>query len=229
MTGSATDRRTGGQDGGRSAGRVDGRVQRGEETRRAVLRRAVEIASVEGLGALSIGRLATDLGLSKSGVFAGFGSKEELQLATVRAARRIYFDAVIAPVADDRPGLAAVWRLFESWIAYSRARVFPGGCFFYAVTAEFDAQPGPVRDLLATSAREWQQTVRTLLEGARDAGELRADADPDQLVFALTSFMETANSQALLFDEDAPYDRAVRAARSLLRAEASDPAALPEG
>lgn len=110
MSGSVTDRHTDPRTDGRAAvradGRADGRVQRGEETRRAVLRRAVEIASVEGLDALSIGRLATDLGLSKSGVFAGFGSKEELQLATVRAARRIFADAVVTPVQDTAPASA---------------------------------------------------------------------------------------------------------------------------
>jgi AcrR family transcriptional regulator len=202
-------------------------VLRGEETRRAVLRRAVEIASVEGLGALSIGRLATDLGLSKSGVFATFGSKEELQLAAVRAARRIFFDAVIEPTRELAPGLGRVWALCGGWLEYSRARVFPGGCFFYEVSAEFDAQPGPVRDLLADCAREWEATLLEALAGARAVGGLRADADLDQLAFALISFTETANSQALLFGEERPYDRAARAVLGLLRAEAADPSQLP--
>ncbi len=206
---------------------TDGRVLRGEETRRAVLRRAVEVASVEGLGALSIGRLATDLGLSKSGVFATFGSKEELQLAAVRAARRIFFDAVVAPAQGVGPGLGQVWALYGGWLEYSRARVFPGGCFFYAVNAEFDARPGPVRDLLAVCAREWEATILQSLSGARAAGGLRAGVDLDQLAFALVGYLEAANSQALLFGEDRPYDLAARAALSLLRAEAADPSQLP--
>lgn len=213
--------------GAATGGRVDGRVRRGEETRRAVLRRAVDVASVEGLGALSIGRLATDLGLSKSGVFAGFGSKEELQLATVRAARRIFYDAVVAPVGGTGTGVAHVLRLCDSWLAYSRSRTFPGGCFFYGVTAEFDAQPGPVRDLLAECSREWSETLRGALADAAASGGLRPDADPGQLAFELVGFMEAANAQAVLFGEDAPYDRAARAVRRLLRAEATDPAALP--
>ncbi|MFJ7279522.1 TetR/AcrR family transcriptional regulator [Kitasatospora sp. NPDC098663] len=203
---------------------TDGRVLRGEETRRAVLHRAVAIASVEGLGALSIGRLATDLGLSKSGVFAGFGSKEELQLATVRAARRIFADAVVAPVADTPPGLARARALCESWLAYSRARVFPGGCFFYEVTAEFDARPGAVRDALADCAREWRQVITDALAEARATGGLRPGTDLDDLAFALIALLETANSQAVLHDEDVPYQRAARLLLRLLRAEAGDPA-----
>ncbi|MFD0397153.1 TetR/AcrR family transcriptional regulator [Kitasatospora sp. NPDC059811] len=203
---------------------TDGRVLRGEETRRAVLHRAVTIASVEGLGALSIGRLATDLGLSKSGVFAGFGSKEELQLATVRAARRIFADAVVAPVADTPPGLARARALCESWLAYSRARIFPGGCFFYEVTAEFDARPGAVRDALADCAREWRQVIADALAEARATGGLRPDTDLDDLAFALIALLETANSQAVLHDEDIPYQRAARLLLRLLRAEATDPA-----
>jgi AcrR family transcriptional regulator len=206
---------------------TDGRVLRGEETRRAVLRRAVAIASVEGLEALSIGRLATDLGLSKSGVFATFGSKEELQLATVRAARRIFFDAVVEPARSIGPGLGHVWGLCAGWLEYSRARVFPGGCFFYEVTAEFDARPGPVRDLLAEAAREWEAFVLGALANARAAGQLRPDADLGQLAFTLIGVMETANSHAVLYDDPQPYERAARAVRSLLRAEATDPALLP--
>ncbi|MEV8100613.1 TetR/AcrR family transcriptional regulator [Kitasatospora sp. NPDC085879] len=202
---------------------TDGRVQRGNETRRAVLGRAVEVASVEGLEALSIGRLATDLGLSKSGVFASFGSKEELQLAAVRAARRIFQDAVIAPVADMEPGLGRLRALCDSWLAYSRRRVFPGGCFFYAVSAEFDARPGPVRDALAAVAREWEEHLTELARAAREAGGLKADTDLELLVFTLVSLLETANAQSLLYGEDSRYDLAAAGIRAALRGAATAP------
>ncbi|MEV6973460.1 TetR/AcrR family transcriptional regulator [Kitasatospora sp. NPDC093806] len=202
---------------------TDGRVLRGEETRRTVLRRAVEIASVEGLDALSIGRLATDLGLSKSGVFAGFGSKEELQLATIRAARRIFSDAVLEPIRAEAPGLRRIRRLCESWLDYSRARVFPGGCFFYEVNAEYDARPGPLRDALVANWREWHSTVLDLVAEAGAAGELRPGTDLEDLTFTLVALLESANAQALLFDDDTPYDRAVRAVLHRLRADAADP------
>ncbi|WP_431679790.1 TetR/AcrR family transcriptional regulator [Kitasatospora sp. KL5] len=195
---------------------TDGRVQRGNETRRAVLGRAVELASVEGLEALSIGRLATDLGLSKSGVFASFGSKEGLQLATVRAAQRIFYDAVVAPVDGLPFGLGRLRALCESWLAYSRRRVFPGGCFFYAVSAEFDARPGPVRDALAVVARAWEGHMTDLARAARAAGELSADTDLDLLVFSLISLLETANAQSLLYGEENRYDLAAAGVARLL-------------
>ncbi|RAJ38680.1 TetR family transcriptional regulator [Kitasatospora sp. SolWspMP-SS2h] len=195
---------------------TDGRVQRGNETRRAVLGRAVQIASVEGLEALSIGRLAADLGLSKSGVFAGFGSKEELQLATVRAARRIFYDQVVTPALEHPEGAARLLALCEHWLDYSRGRVFAGGCFFYAVTAEFDARPGPLRDALAESALEWEGLVADLARAADASGELPAGTDPAELALLLTALMESANSLAVLHDDPSRYDRAARTIRRLL-------------
>lgn len=205
---------------------TDGRVQKGNETRRLVLGRAVEIASVEGLGGLSLGRLASELELSKSGVFALFGSKEELQLATIRAAQRIYLDTM-EPVRRMAPGVAQVWALCLRWIEYSRSRVFPGGCFFYAVGAEFDAQPGRIRDALAAGSRAWHDTVLGYLRSARTAGELREDADLEQLTFELISFLEYANAMSLLHGEAAPYARARHSALLLLRSEAVDESLLP--
>ncbi|MDH6112093.1 AcrR family transcriptional regulator [Kitasatospora sp. MAP12-15] len=207
---------------------TDGRVQKGNETRRLVLGRAAEIASVEGLGGLSLGRLAAELQLSKSGVFALFGSKEELQLATVRAAMRIYLDTVVEPVRRLPPGLGRLWELCLRWLEYSRSRVFAGGCFFYGVGAEFDAQPGRVRDAMAAGSRVWQQTVLDFLQAALTAGELREDADLGQLAFELISFLEYANAMSLLHDDEAPYERARRSVLLLLRSEAVDESVLPE-
>ncbi|WP_327068179.1 TetR family transcriptional regulator [Kitasatospora sp. NBC_01250] len=206
---------------------TDGRVQKGNETRRLVLARAVSIASVEGLGGLSLGRLASELSLSKSGVFALFGSKEELQLATVRAAQRIYRDTVIEPVRRLPSGVGQVWELALRWLEYSRGRVFAGGCFFYAVGAEFDAQPGRVRDVLAEGSLRWHRIVLDLLESARAAGELHADADLEQLAFEMISFLEYANAMSLLHEDEAPYARARRAVLLLLRSESVDGSLLP--
>ncbi|MGW2639789.1 TetR/AcrR family transcriptional regulator [Streptomyces sp. NPDC001348] len=186
----------------------DGRVERGNRTRRSVLRRTVEIASVEGLEALSVGRLATELGLSKSGVFALFGSKEELQLATVREAGRIFAAEVTEPAAEAPVGVARVWRLCELWLEYSRRRVFPGGCFFYGVIAEFDARHGPVHDAMVRAQRWWTAEVERTVEEARTAGELRDDTDVPQLAFELVALMETANAVSVLHDEELAYRRA---------------------
>lgn len=206
--------------------RTDGRLVRGDQTRRAVLRRAVDIASVDGLEGLSIGRLAGELEISKSGLFAHFGSKEELQLATIRAARRIYADAVVQPALAVEPGLGRVWRLSESWLDYSEQRVFPGGCFFARVTHEFGARSGPVHDLLVNVDHEWIALIEQYVVEARDLGELTAD--PCQLAFDLNAFLESANLASLLRDDSAAvFDRARQSVRTRLEAAATSGTSLP--
>jgi AcrR family transcriptional regulator len=190
--------------------RLDGRVERGNRTRRTVLRRAVDIASVEGLEALSVGRLAGELELSKSGVFALFGSKQELQLATVREASRIFVAEVLEPVAEAAEGLARLRGLCEGWLRYSEERVFPGGCFFYGVMAEFDAREGAVHDALVEAQRAWLAELERCAGQARARGELDAGTDPAQLAFEVVALMETANAMSLLHGEAAPYARARR-------------------
>ena len=197
--------------------RVDGRVERGNRTRRAVLRRAVDIASVEGLEALSVGRLAGELELSKSGVFALFGSKQELQLATVREASRIFVVEVLEPVSEVAEGVERLRGLCEGWLRYSEQRVFPGGCFFFGVMAEFDAREGPVHDALVEAQRAWLGELERCTERARAAGELSADTDPAQLAFEVVALMETANAMSVLHGETTPYVRARRGIASRLR------------
>ncbi|MFC8431297.1 TetR/AcrR family transcriptional regulator [Streptomyces sp. NPDC057253] len=190
--------------------RLDGRVERGNRTRRTVLRRAVDIASVEGLEALSVGRLAGELELSKSGVFALFGSKQELQLATVREASRIFVAEVLEPVSGAAEGLDRLRGLCEGWLRYSQERVFPGGCFFYGVMAEFDAREGAVHDALVEAQRAWLAELERCAGQARARGELDAGTDTAQLAFEVVALMETANAMSLLHDEATPYVRARR-------------------
>lgn len=206
--------------------RVDGRLVRGDRTRRAVLRRAVDIASVDGLEGLSIGRLAKELEISKSGLFAHFGSKEELQLATIRAARRIYATSVVEPAFAVEPGLGRVWALSESWLAYSKRRVFPGGCFFAKASHEYGARRGPVHDFLAEVNREWIQLVEQTITEAVDRGELAGD--PVQLAFELNAFYDSANMASLLRDGDGRvYAQARQSIRTRLEAAATAGTALP--
>jgi AcrR family transcriptional regulator len=206
--------------------RVDGRLVRGDQTRRLVLRKAVDIASVDGLEGLSIGRLAKELQASKSGVFAHFGSKEELQLATIRAARRIYAEAVVQPAFAVEPGLGRVWVLSESWLEYSRRRVFPGGCFFAKASHEYGARRGPVHDYLAEVNQEWMQVVEQTITEAIERGELEADAS--QLAFELNAFYDSANMASLLRDnDDTVYDRARQSIRVRLESAATPGTALP--
>jgi AcrR family transcriptional regulator len=204
--------------------RTDGRLRRGDQTRRAVLKHAVDIASVDGLEGLSIGRLAKELEISKSGLFAHFGSKEELQLATIRAARRIYVVAVVEPALAVPPGLGRLWVLSESWLDYSKRRVFPGGCFFAKATHEYGARPGQVHDLLAATNREWLDLIEQTIEEGRELGEL--EADPSQLAFELNAFYDSANMASLLRDnDDAVYEQARQSIR--VRLEAAAKAGMP--
>ena len=194
--------------------KVDGRLVRGDQTRRAVLRRAVDIASVDGLEGLSIGRLASELGIRKSGLFAHFGSKEELQLATIRAARRIYADEVVTPAFDVEPGLGRVWALSKHWLDYSQGRVFPGGCFFQKVSHEYAGREGAVHDALIEVHVEWMTLIEDTVRVAVERGEV--DADANQLAFDLNAYYEAANFASILHDDGKAYDRARQAIRSRL-------------
>ncbi|MDT0266054.1 TetR/AcrR family transcriptional regulator [Streptomyces sp. DSM 44915] len=208
--------------------RIDGRVERGNQSRRLVLGRTMEIASVEGLDGLSIGRIATELGLSKSGVFALFGSKEELQLATVRAARAVFVQRIARPAEEAPPGLGRVWRVCAGYLSYSRERVFPGGCFFTTVAAEFSSRTGPVRDAVAGAREEWIGYVRGVLAGAQAAGELAPDCEVPQLAFELVALLEMANGDSVLHRDHGGYRRAARAIHARLTAAAgAGPVTLP--
>ncbi|MFI6966420.1 TetR/AcrR family transcriptional regulator [Streptomyces sp. NPDC050149] len=207
--------------------RTDGRVARGNQTRQLVLKRAVEIASVEGLEGLSLGRLSTELKLSKSGVFALFGSKEELQLATVGAATKVYLEHVVQPARDLPAGLGRLWKVCAGWLDYSRQRVFPGGCFFYSVSAEYDAREGKVHDTLATARTNWVSFVEQTVHEAQQSGEIEEKTDAAQLTFELVALMEMANAESVLHNEFTCYDKAAKGILNRLRAVATDTSPLP--
>lgn len=206
--------------------RIDGRVVRGERTRRVILERAMDLASIDGLDGLSIGRLATDLDVSKSGVITHFGSKEELQLATVRAAVDVFTQHVVRPALKAPAGLRRLWRLCELWLDYERG-IFPGGCFFANVAAEFDARPGRVRDAIAQTQRDFRTLLERLIAEAVAAGDLPADVDAGQLTFELKALGTSANNEFLLYDEPAAYRRARHAMLDRLRTLTTDPSLLP--
>ena len=194
---------------------TDGRVRRGDRTRRVVLARAVDLASVEGLDGLSIGRLATELEISKSGLIAHFGTKEELQLATIRAARAIFATTVVEPALRLPPGLARVRTLLEGWLVYSSDRRFPGGCFFARASHEYAARPGAVRDALAALDEEWLGLIAETIAGAQEAGEIVADVEPTQLAYELDAYLDSANLRSLL-GRRGVYEQAERAVRDRL-------------
>jgi AcrR family transcriptional regulator len=195
---------------------VDGRIARGDATRRLVLRRAVDVASVAGLDGLSLGRLATELELSKSGVFALFGSKEELQLATVEVALDIFRAHVVTPARAAGPGVPRLRAVCENWLEYSEKRVFPGGCFFFNVGAEFDARAGRVHDAVAAASAEFAAFLRETALEAVALGHVEADAEV--LAFELHALGRAANADAVLHGDARPYAVARRAIRSRLGA-----------
>jgi AcrR family transcriptional regulator len=180
----------------------------GERTREAVLRIAVDVASAEGLEGLTIGRLAAAAELSKSGLFARFGSKQELQLATVEAARHIFVDEVVKPALAVERGLARLAALYERWLAYAEARVFRGGCFFAAAAAEFDGRPGPVRDRVAAANREWLTALERAVREAQSAGHLDGKLEPAQLVFEVNALVMAANQHFQLYGDRHAFKRA---------------------
>src|SRR5437764_3812234 len=163
------------------------RVQRkpradGQRSRRTILDAAAKRATTQGLEGLSIGRLADHIGMSKSGLYAHFGSKEELQLATVDAAGEIFSAEVIAPIEQTSTPLAKLEALCEQFLSHVERRVFPGGCFFASAAAEFDTHPGAVQERIAAFQRGWMSLLVRLVRDAQSAGELRAE-DPDQVAF----------------------------------------------
>src|SRR3954466_4291257 len=175
----------------------------GERTRGAILRGAASLATVDGLDGLSIGKLATAIGISKSGLYAHFGSKEELQLATVAEAERILTEEVIQPALAARPGLAQLAAACEAFFSYVEHRVFPGGCFFAATSLEMGSRPGPVKDRLAAIQSDFTELLRSFAAIALEQGELPAGEDPDLLAFELHAVLLGADTKFVLNDDPA--------------------------
>jgi AcrR family transcriptional regulator len=189
---------------------------KGQRTRNSILGVAAALATEEGLEPLSIGRLADASGMSKSGLFAHFGSKEELQLATVDHAARLFVSEVIDPARGAPKGLARVWALCDHMIDYAERQVFPGGCFFAATSFEFNHRPGPVRDRIEEMIRSWLSYLQHAVEQAQEAGELDPEASAREISFQLDAFAQASNAQYQLFRDPQVFDDARRATRERL-------------
>jgi AcrR family transcriptional regulator len=189
---------------------------KGQRTRQAILDLAAGLATEAGLEPLSIGRLADAAGMSKSGLFAHFGSKEELQIATVDHAGSIFVREVIEPARAAPQGLPRVWALCERMIDYSERQVFPGGCFFASASFEFKRRPGPVRDRIQEMLRSWHSYLEHAVERAQEAGELEAGLSAREIAFELDAYAQAANGQYQLFGDAAVFGEARRAVRERL-------------
>lgn len=161
------------------------------------------MATVDGLEGLSIGNLAAATGISKSGLYAHFGSKQELQLATVEEAERILEEEVVQPALAAAPGRGQLAAACEAFFSYVERRVFPGGCFFAATSLEMGARPGPVRDRLATVQSDFTALLRSFAATAIEQHELAADEDPDRLAFELHAILLGADTKFVLYDDPA--------------------------
>ncbi len=189
----------------------------GARTRQAILAAAADVASVDGLDGLTVGRLAAGLSMSKSGLFAHFGSKQDLQLATIEEARQRYVREVIEPALAAGPGIRRLHALCESFLSYLERGVFPGGCFFASAMAEFDAKAeGPVRDRIAECQAQWMDTLERAAADAQAAGELQTSTDAQQLAFELEAALLSANWYYHLYHDPAFLERARRAVRDRL-------------
>ena len=185
----------------------------GERTRAAILHEAVSLATVEGLEGLSIGTLATALDMSKSGLYAHFGSKQELQLATVEEAGRVFQTEVIEPALTAAPGVPQLVAVCDAFFDHLERRRFPGGCFFAGASLEMGARPGPVNERIVAFQNSFAALVRQFVVEARELGQLPDDEDPDQLTLELNGIILAANMNFVL-SQDA---RVLALARQVVR------------
>jgi AcrR family transcriptional regulator len=188
----------------------------GQLTRAAILRSAAQLATVEGLEGLSIGQLASATGLSKSGLYAHFGSKEELQLATIEAARLTFVDEVIRPGLAAPRGIRRLLATCDAFLSHVERKVYPGGCFFAAAAAEVGSRRGAVHDAIAAQQRQWLELLEQQAREAQELGELSADVDRAQLAFELEALLVAANTTYILFEDSTAFERARSAIRQRL-------------
>ncbi|MFG3439460.1 TetR/AcrR family transcriptional regulator [Nonomuraea sp. NPDC047897] len=208
--------------------KTDGRRARGERSREAILGRAVALASVHGLDGLTLGRLAEAAGVSKSGFFAHWRDKEQLQLDAVDWASRQWTERIVEPALRAPAGVRRLLALHEARLAFYADRVLPGGCFFFVAQVEFDDRPGPVRDRIAQAMSRWLGFIERQAAEAVTLGELTPGTDAAQLAYEIEALGEAAVIHARLLSHDLAYTRARRAVLHRLRSLATDPSLLPE-
>jgi len=180
----------------------------GERTRATILRKAASLATVDGLEGLSIGNLAAAIGMSKSGLYAHFGSKLELQLATVQEAGRIFAEEVVEPALAAPPGLSQLVALCEAFFEHLERRTFPGGCFFAGAALEMGTRPGPVKEAVAAFQTEFVELIKGFAAIAIEQGELPAGEDPGRLAFELNGIILASDTNFVLHDNPAVLDMA---------------------
>ena len=188
---------------------------KGAATKQAIIERAMGVASTVGLEGLSIGTLSKTLGLSKSGLFAHFRSKETLQIEVIAAAETYFVQKVIRPAIRAPRGEPRARQLFENWLAWSESTL-PGGCLFVAAATEYDDRPGPVREVLVKAQSDWIQTLTRSAKIAQDEGHFRVDLDPRQFAFDFNAITLSAHYFRRLLESDDSFAMARRSFESLV-------------
>lgn len=204
------------------------RPRKGEETRAAILKAALRHASTEGFAALTIGMLAEKTGMSKSGLFAHFGSKEELQLATLDEGVRRFNEAAILPALSAPRGLRRLLALFDHWLDWT-GRAELAGCPMMTAMIEFDDKPGPLRDAVVEHMRRSQEGLVRAVRMAVETGEFAADTDPEQFAFELFGIIAASYRARNLFRDIDAHQRAKSAFDRLVRSCLANPADFPRG
>ena len=191
-------------------------MAKGDETRNAILRTAVSKASVDGLEGLTIGGLAKEMDLSKSGLIAHFGTKEGLQLGVLQAAAAMFANRIIRPARRAAPGEERLRAYFDNWVNWSHAPELPGGCIFIAATIDLDDRPGICRYFLAKVQKEWVDALEGAALEARDNGQFRETLDPAQIAFGMTGIMHSIHLYERLFRDRSAEIRGRAAFDSLM-------------
>lgn len=185
-------------------------------TREGIVRASVDQASREGLEAVTIGRLAERLDMSKAGVIGPFGTKEELQLATFQEAAGLFRRDVWDPASEVEPGLSRLEAICEAWLVHLSGDTFPGGCFLTQTAAEFDGRPGRVRTAIKDTSRLWEKVIAREAKVAIEQGDLAENTDPAQVAFELDAIAQGVNQAIQLRGEKDATDRGRRAMRRVL-------------
>jgi AcrR family transcriptional regulator len=190
---------------------------KGERTRAAILDAALRLVSKAGLDGLTIGTLAEATGMSKSGLFAHFGSREELLLAVLAHGQAQFSEVVFQPAMAKPRGLPRLRAMFVHWLDWTESAELPGGCPMIGGASEFDDRPGPVRDMLAGGQRTWIETLKRALRQAIDEGQLAASTDPEQIAFEMFGIALVVHHHRRLLGYPKARSRALTALDSLFR------------
>jgi AcrR family transcriptional regulator len=194
---------------------------KGTKTREAILQKSASLASAEGLGAITIGRLAEELGMTKSGLFAHFGSKKKLQLETIATARHLFHEQVMDP-AEEKEGIARVWALCDLWLQHMQKRAFPGGCFFTSTFFAHEGRSDALRDEIAAVLKDWVKSLKSAVREAQSREEIEGNVEAGKVAFELSAMVIGGYWTAQLLTDENAWDKSRVLILERLREHATD-------